>query len=107
MVRTHFYSLNPPGVWINQLPGLTVVLATPKAGGLYIDDVLVGWIKDEKLCHTPQVEHSPGLPSVMRDVGTGHIASDQHGVGIMRADLRTEHGATAAGSNDFEIAGSL
>jgi hypothetical protein len=40
----------------------------------------------------------------MRDIGTGHVAGNQNGVRIVRADGWIEHGPAASGADYLEIA---
>ena len=106
--KAHLHALpTAPGFEMYQFPSLTTVLAAPQPRRLDIDDVFVGWIENEKLRHAPKIEHAPRLTTVMSNVGSGHVAGDQHGVRIMWADLGTKHGAATARPHDIKVTGAL
>ena len=64
-------------------------------------------IEDKEIHHAPQVEHAPAASPIMGDVGAGHVAGDQYGFGIVRADGGIEHRAAASWPNDAKAARTL
>jgi hypothetical protein len=69
---------------INEFPGLALVLTAVQAVGRDIDDVAVDRVRHDEACDAPEVEHAPGTSTIGADVGSGHIAIDQHKIGIDR-----------------------
>ncbi len=107
MIRVHLDAFDGGGLGVDHVPGVAAVFAAPEGGGHYVNDVFVVGIEDEKFSDAAEVEHAPGLAAVVGDVGAGHVAGDEDGVFVVRADDRAEHGAAAAGADDFEVAGAL
>ena len=69
---------------IDEFPGLALVLAAIQSVGRDVDDVAVHRIRNDEACDAPQVEHAPGISTIGADVGSGHVAIDQHEIGIDR-----------------------
>ena len=65
------------------------------------------WIEDEEFSDSAEIEHAPGLAAIVSDVRAGHVAGDEDGICIVRADNRAEHGTAAARADDFEVAGAM
>src|SRR5204863_347971 len=72
------------------------VRAAPEAARARVDNGGVGRIESEKSNGTSQVEHAPGVATIMRNIGSGHIAGYQDQPGIMRTYGRIELRSPAA-----------
>ena len=107
VVGVHLDAFDGGGLGVDHVPGVAAVFAAPEGGGHYVDDVFVVGIEDEEFGDAAEIEHAPGFAAVVGDVGAGHVAGDEDGVFVVRADDRAEHGAAAAGADDFEVAGAL
>ena len=64
-------------------------------------------IENKEVHDAAKVEHPPGLPAVMSDVGAGHIAGEQHGIRIVRTDCWIKHRAAATGTDHAKISRPL
>src|ERR1700747_1287957 len=91
MIRAQFDALYGGRPWINQAPSFPLVLAAPQSVRLRVNHLPVERIVNEELDDSAQIKHSPRLAGIMRDIGTGHVAANQYGVGIVGADRWMEH----------------
>src|SRR4051812_48322309 len=64
-------------------------------------------IEDEEVSHAAQVKHAPTAPAIVSDVGTGHVAGDEDGIGVVRAYGGVKHRPAAARANDLEVSRTL
>src|SRR5664279_94699 len=107
MIGIHLHALHLRRRRRNQIPILSSVNATPETRGVRIHYLGVLRVKGKEIYHAAQIEHPPRVPAVMRDIRTAHVAGDENGVDVMRADGGIEHGATAAWSNNAEPSGPI
>src|SRR2546426_11707467 len=105
VIRVHGNTFDGRGLGIYQLPTLAAIRTAPQAAGLRVHRLGIPGVENKEAHHFTQIEHPPGAPAVMRDVSARHIASDQYGVDIMRADGGVKHGSSATGTDDMKIAG--
>src|SRR5215469_1772685 len=103
MIRPHHYILDVAGIGVNQFPTLARVGATPQPGGFRVYNLWIDRIEYEKPDHAAQIEHSPRLPPIVGDIGTGHVAGDQNGIRIMRADGGIKHRPATARTYNLKI----
>ena len=84
---------------IDEFPGFALVLAAVQPVGRDIEDVAVHRVQHDEACDAPEVEHAPGTSTVGADVSSGHVAVDQHQIGIDRTYGGIELRASSAGSD--------
>src|SRR5215469_6077266 len=87
----------------HEVPGFASVPAAPESCGVCIHGLWILRIEHKEIHNSAQIEHPPGLAAVMGDVGTRHVAGNEHRIHVMWADGRVEHCAAAAGANHAEI----
>ena len=73
MVRGHLYASDRGRIRIDQIPVLSTVGTPPQARGMGIHGIGIFGIEREEIYHAAQIEHAPGRPTVVRDVGTAHV----------------------------------
>ena len=64
-------------------------------------------IENKEVHDAAKVEHPPGLPAVVRDVGARHIARNENSVYIEWADRRVKHRPAATGTDHAKISRPL
>src|ERR1019366_4203122 len=84
-------------------PGLAGIAAAKDAEGIGVDYARVPGVEHEEPHGVAEVDDAPGGAAIVREVGAGHIAGDQRGAAIVRADGGMEDGAAAAGSDDAPL----
>jgi hypothetical protein len=70
---------------------------------LRVHDFCIERIENKKSNYAAQVEHPPRLAAIVRNVGSGHIAGDENGIRIVRADGGIEHRSPTPRTQNFEI----
>src|SRR6202011_2787536 len=60
-------------------------------------------IESKKLGCTSQIEHSPRLAAIMRNIRSRHIARNQNRICIVWTDRGVEHGAAASRPDHHKI----
>src|SRR5580658_3551508 len=86
MVGFHANAANRRRLGIEQLPSDAIISASPKTGHLGINGFGSARVEGEEAYRSPEVEHPPGTPCVMGDVGSSHIARNENSVAIVGAD---------------------
>src|SRR5690242_3833252 len=107
MIRTHLDTLHVSRLWIDQVPGFAAVAASPQAVGLRIHYFPILRVEHKESNDASEVEHSPGLRSIVADVSAGHIAAHQNRIGVQRADRRVKHCAASSWTHNRKVSGSL
>ena len=77
-----------------------MVVGAPESRAASVDTVGIGGIEGEGGDAGPQVEHTPGLASVVGDVVAGHVATQEDKIGIGGADGWVDRGSAASGTDD-------
>src|SRR5450755_4355490 len=95
VIRTHANTADRRSDGPNQLPGIAVIRAAPQRLRPGIKSVRIERIEGEKPHRAAQIKHPPRTAAVMTDVGTRHIAGNQHLIRVMRADRCVEHRSSA------------
>src|ERR1700730_3591187 len=106
MVRSHHDRLNRGRFGINQFPGFARIGASPQPSRLRVHNFWVERVENEKPDYPAQIEHAPGLSSVVCNVCAGHVAGDQNSIWIVRADGGIEHRSPAPGTYNLKIPGA-
>ena len=76
--------------------------AAPQSSGMRIHRLGIPRIEDKEIHDATEIEHPPRSPAVVRDVGTSHVARNQHRVDVMRADRWIEHRPATTGTDRRE-----
>ena len=109
MVGVHANPVHRGQLWPDEIPGFAIVGASSQDFGRGVDYSGLQRIESEELNSAAQIEHAPGVASIMADIGPGHVTCDQHLIGIVRVDGGVEHGAAPTGADfrEFARAGRL
>jgi hypothetical protein len=79
--------------------------AAPQRGSGRIHRLRIFGIEHEEINYAAQAEHAPAFPGIVRDVRAGHVARNEDGVRVERADGGIEHRTAPARPNDAKVAG--
>src|SRR5262249_11444356 len=93
-------ALHRLGRWKHKAPALPTVCAAPQDAGSRINHLCISRVKREEGHGMAQIEQAPRIAAILGNVGSGHVASQQHQIGVVGADRRVEHCPTAARSQD-------
>src|SRR5580692_10511806 len=107
MVGFHPNAANRRRLGIEELPTDTIIGASPETGHFGVYGFGSARIEREEAHRSPQVEHPPGTPGVMGDVGSRHIARNENRAAIVRADGGVVLCASSAGADHPKISGAL